>query len=268
MPDRSHRRAWGRSETARSRPGTGAQPGRRHREPPPRETAVLHHRATRWASCRSKLRSLGSRSRLIGSGSSSSAGAAIGSRLLARVSTDELVACILAGRCCRRHAGSQRPRACCTRIRGERKLRRPGGLRRSDQLVDGFLADAQPMRDRSVAHALGFQRLDTTQTLPGDPSSTATPARLSTKSSHPALRIACLIPPHGAHRSGKRPRHVRLLREARFHQEHHRISLSDRVLGAIVMHPQSGEDDHALIRASWTARPPPQAHQSRPTTRC
>jgi len=91
MPDRSHRRACGRSETARSRPGTGEQPGRRHREPPPRETAVLHHRAARWASCRSKLRSLGSRSRLIGSGSSSSAGATIGSRLLARVSTDELV---------------------------------------------------------------------------------------------------------------------------------------------------------------------------------
>ena len=29
----------------------------------------------------------------------------------------------------------------------------------------------------------------------------------------PALRIAPLVPPHGAHRSGKRPRHVRLLGE-------------------------------------------------------
>jgi hypothetical protein len=57
-----------------------------------------------------------------------------------------------------------------------------------------------------------------------------------------------LIPPHGAHRSVKRPRHVRLLREARIHQEHHRISLGDRILGAIVMHWQSGGDDHALIR--------------------
>jgi hypothetical protein len=28
---------------------------------------------------------------------------------------------------------------------------------------------------------------------------------------HPTLRIASLVPPHGAHRSGKCPRHVRLL---------------------------------------------------------
>ena len=43
----------------------------------------------------------------------------------------------------------------------------------------------------------------------------------------------------GAHRSGKRPRHVRLLGEARLYQEHHRIGLGDRILGTIVMHRQS-----------------------------
>jgi hypothetical protein len=35
--------------------------------------------------------------------------------------------------------------------------------------------------------------------------------------------IARLVAPHGAHRSVKRPRHVRLLGEPRLHQEHHRI---------------------------------------------
>jgi len=37
-------------------------------------------------------------------------------------------------------------------------------------------------------------------------------------------------------------------RATRFHQEQHRISLGDRILGALVMHGSSGDDDHALIR--------------------
>jgi hypothetical protein len=72
--------------------------------------------------------------------------------------------------------------------------------------------------------------------------------RIFNVGSHPTLRIAPLVPPHGAHRSGKRPRHVRLLGEARLHQEHHRIGLGDHILGAIVMHRQSGDDDHPLTR--------------------
>jgi len=58
------------------------------------------------------------------------------------------------------------------------------------------------------------------------------------------------LPPEirSAHRSGKRLRHVRLLGEARLHQEHHRIGLGDRILGTIVMHRQSGDDDHPLTR--------------------
>ena len=125
---------------------------------------------------------------------------------------------------------------------------RSPGLRRSDQLADGLLADAQPVRDRPVAHPLALQHLDAAQTFPGDPSSTATPTLLATERRHPAPRIAPLVPPHGAHRSGKCPRHVRLLGKARLHQEHHRIGLGDRILTAIVMHRQSGDDDHALIR--------------------
>ena len=77
---------------------------------------------------------------------------------------------------------------------------------------------------------------------------TATPTLFSIERRHPALRIAPLIPPHGAHRSGKRPRHVRLLGKARLHQEHHRIGLGDRILGTIVMHRQSSDDDHPLTR--------------------
>jgi hypothetical protein len=56
-----------------------------------------------------------------------------------------------------------------------------------------------------------------------------------------------LVAPHAAHRSGKRSRYFRLLRNARLHQEHHRIGLGDRIGGAIVMHRQSGNDDDALI---------------------
>src|SRR6202030_2007424 len=71
----------------------------------------------------------------------------------------------------------------------------------------------------------------------------------STECRHPALRIAPLVPPHGAHRSGKRPRHVRLLGEARLHQEHHRIGLGDRILGAIVMHRQPAQDRTPVSKA-------------------
>jgi hypothetical protein len=39
-----------------------------------------------------------------------------------------------------------------------------------------------------------------------------------------------------------------LLGEARLHQEHHRIGLGDRILGAIVTHGQSGDDDQPLTR--------------------
>jgi hypothetical protein len=60
-----------------------------------------------------------------------------------------------------------------------------------------------------------------------DPSPTATPAFLATEGRHPALHIARLVAPHGAHRSAKRPRHIHFLDEARLHQEHHRICLGD-----------------------------------------
>ena len=43
---------------------------------------------------------------------------------------------------------------------------RHGGLRRSDQLADGLLADAQPVRDRPVAHSLALQHLNAAQTFP------------------------------------------------------------------------------------------------------
>jgi hypothetical protein len=86
------------------------------------------------------------------------------------------------------------------------------------------------------------------QTFLRDASPTATPAFVPTKCRHPALRITPLVAPHGPHRSSKRPRYVRLLREARLDQEHHRIRLGDRILGVIVMHGQPGDDDHAVIR--------------------
>jgi len=39
-----------------------------------------------------------------------------------------------------------------------------------------------------------------------------------------------------------------LLGEALLHQKHHRIALGDRIVGAIAMHRQSGDEDRALIR--------------------
>src|SRR5262249_11572762 len=64
----------------------------------------------------------------------------------------------------------------------------------------------------------------------------------STERRHPAGRIALSAAPNRAHRPGERPRHVRLLGQARLHQEHARIGLGDQVLRS------SGHDDHALIR--------------------
>jgi hypothetical protein len=64
----------------------------------------------------------------------------------------------------------------------------------------------------------------------------------STERRHPAGRIAPSVAPNRAHRPGERPRHVRLLGEARRDQENARIGLGDQVLRS------SGHDDHALIR--------------------
>jgi hypothetical protein len=104
------------------------------------------------------------------------------------------------------------------------------------------------VRDRTVAHPLALQRLDSAQTLRGDASSAATPSFLSTERGHPTGDIALLIAPNSTLRPIERSRHVRLLGEARLHQEHHRIGLRDFVSSAIVMHGQARDDDDALIR--------------------
>jgi hypothetical protein len=72
-----------------------------------------------------------------------------------------------------------------------------------------------------------------------------------------------LVPAHGARRSAKRSRHVRLLGEALLHQKHHRIGLGDRIVGAIVMHSQSSDDDHALSRLDPQAATPIDHHRIR-----
>ena len=133
-------------------------------------------------------------------------------------------------------------------IAGNASCALSAGFEGPTSLRNGHLADAELMRDRTVAHPLALQGLDAAQTLPGDTPSAATPPFLSTKCGHPAVCITLLEAPNSAHRPAKRPRHVRLLGEARLHQEHNRIGLGDYVLGAIVMHRQSGDDDHALIR--------------------
>jgi hypothetical protein len=69
----------------------------------------------------------------------------------------------------------------------------------------------------------------------------------STERRRPAGRIALSVAPDRAHRPGERPRHVRLLGEARLHQENAAIGLGDQALRS------SGHDDHALIRFDpWT----------------
>jgi hypothetical protein len=63
-------------------------------------------------------------------------------------------------------------------------------------------------------------------------------------------------PPHSASGAGARcapidqtrARHIRLLGEALLHQTDNRVGLGDRIIGAIAMHRQSGDDDRALIR--------------------
>ena len=115
----------------------------------------------------------------------------------------------------RRHATCRRSRCRRGRQCGEPKLLAPGWLRSADLLANGFLADAQPVRDRSVAQPLALQHLDAAQTFARDTPSTATPTLRAIKRCHPALRIASLVTPHSAHRPAKRPRHVRLLGKAR-----------------------------------------------------
>src|SRR5262249_10158437 len=131
------------------------------------------------------------------------------------------------------------------RDHGKRKLRTLGSRRWSYQLADGVLADSHPVRNRAVAHSLALQHLDSAQTLRRDTPSAATPPSFSSERRHAAVRITLLIASNTAYRSTKSSRHVRLLSEARLHQEQHRIDFSDRVLDSVVMHCQSGDHDHA-----------------------
>ena len=55
------------------------------------------------------------------------------------------------------------------------------------------------------------------------------------KRRRPAGRIALSVAPNRAHRPGERPRHVRLLGQARRHQENARIGLGDQVLRSSAM---------------------------------
>src|SRR6516164_5344942 len=92
----------------------------------------------------------------------------------------------------------------------QRKLptcRAPG---RSDLFTNGFLGDAELMRDRPVAHPLTLHLLNAAQTFRRDASATATPARFVTERRHPALGIAPLVAPYRPHRTAKRTRNVRL----------------------------------------------------------
>src|SRR6516165_308063 len=92
----------------------------------------------------------------------------------------------------------------------QRKLptcRAPG---RSDLFTNGFLSDAELMRDRPVAHPLALHLLYAAQTFRRDASATATPARFVTERRHPPLGIAPLVAPHRTHRTAKRTRNVRL----------------------------------------------------------
>src|SRR5712692_2934224 len=101
---------------------------------------------------------------------------------------------IIAGRRCRRYATRRWLPHRRGGDLGERKLRAVDGLRSSNQLANSFLADAQPMRDRPIAHPLALQHLDAAQTFPRNPPSTATPTLLATECYHPALRITPLVP--------------------------------------------------------------------------
>src|ERR1700756_1704898 len=92
----------------------------------------------------------------------------------------------------------------------QRKLptcRAPG---RSDLFTNGFLSDAELMRDRPVAHPLALHLLNVAQTFRRDASATATPARFVTERRHPALGIAPLVAPYRTHRTAKCTRNVRL----------------------------------------------------------
>src|SRR5215468_374246 len=92
----------------------------------------------------------------------------------------------------------------------QRKLPTCRAPARSDLFTNGFLSDAELMRDRPVAHPLALHLLYAAQTFRRDASATATPARFVTERRHPPLGIAPLVAPHRTHRTAKRTRNVRL----------------------------------------------------------
>src|SRR5262249_58822136 len=94
------------------------------------------------------------------------------------------------------------------RDRRQRKLRTLIAPRRPHQLADGVLGDAQLVRDRPVAHALGFQDLDGAQTFRGDTPPARTPACLPTECRRSAVLLARLVAPDGCRRAADSPWHV------------------------------------------------------------
>src|SRR5271165_2980000 len=115
-----------------------------------------------------------------------------------------------------------RSAACRISFSRRHRLKEPDAISPGDPNVSdahGGGRTAQPVRDRTVAHPLALHHLDAAQTFPGDTPSAAPPPFLATERCHPASGIALLVAPNSAHRSGESPRNVRLLGEARLHQE-------------------------------------------------
>ena len=159
---------------------------------------------------------------------------------------------VIDGRCCKRHA-SRRPLPCrCTRDTRERKLCARGRLRSSDQLAYRRLAYPQPVRDCSVAHPLALEHVDAANVCPryaavrdANPArGRALPSHLAHSGVDSAARCApsgqMPVPPLFVGQSPSPPR-TPLHKPRRPHRRR------------IVMHGQSGDDDHALIRLNSQA---------------
>ena len=103
-----------------------------------------------------------------------------------------------------------------------------------------------PVRDRPVAHSLALRISMPRRRFP---EMRRRPRRQPSSRSSAAIPPAhsALIPPHGAHRSGERRATSVCWAKPELHQEHHRIGLGDRILGTIVMHRQSSDDDQRRL---------------------
>jgi hypothetical protein len=106
---------------------------------------------------------------------------------------------------------------------------------RTDLFPNGVLGHPHSPGDLAVAQPLRLEALDQADSLGGEPTTTWTPPGANGKRGHASLGVALLMTSDRPFSAPEGTCHLHLSGEARVHEEHHRVRLSDSITVAVVM---------------------------------